>query len=44
MSDEADVIGWFTRSEIIADLPLTRPTGYFLEKLFGERPHKVRAR
>ena len=44
LSDEGDVIGWFTRDEIMDALPLTRPTGYFLDKLFGEIPRKVRER
>ena len=42
LSDEADVIGWFTRDEIVNELPLTRPTGHFLGKLFDETPQRVR--
>jgi ADP-ribose pyrophosphatase YjhB (NUDIX family) len=38
MSDEADVIGWFTRDEIINELKLTRPTAYFLAKFFRGTP------
>ena len=44
MSDEGDVIGWFTRDEITGELPLTRPTGYFLGQLFGETGRNVRGR
>ena len=44
MSDEADVIGWFTRDEIINELLLTKPAGYFLGKLFNEIPQRVRER
>jgi ADP-ribose pyrophosphatase YjhB (NUDIX family) len=44
MSDEGDVIGWFTRDEITGELPLTRPTGYFLGQLFGETPRNARER
>jgi ADP-ribose pyrophosphatase YjhB (NUDIX family) len=44
MSEEADIIGWYTRKEIINELPLTRPTGYFLAQLFGETPRHVRQR
>jgi len=42
LSDEADVIGWFTRDEIVNELPLIRPTGHFLGKLFNETPQRVR--
>jgi len=42
MSDEADVIGWFSRGEIINKLELTRPTGLFLGKHFNEMPRCVR--
>lgn len=44
VSDEADVIGWFTRDEIINELLLTKPAGYFFGKLFNEMPRKVRER
>ncbi len=33
ISEEADIIRWFTREEIINDLKLTKPTGYFLGKV-----------
>ena len=42
LSEEADVIGWFTREEIIDELPLHMPTGVFFAELFGEMPHHVR--
>jgi len=42
LGEEGDVIGWFTRDEIINDLRLVRPAGYFFGKLFGEVPRKVR--
>ena len=34
ISDEADVIGWYTRDEILEELQLTRSTGYLLRKFF----------
>ena len=42
MSDEADVIGWYTRYEIINELQLTKPTGIFFGRLFDEMPQHVR--
>jgi len=42
MSDEADVIGWFTRDEIVNELKLTKPTAMLFAKHFGEMPHHVR--
>jgi hypothetical protein len=42
MSDEADVIGWYTRNEIINELELTKPTGIFFRRLFDETPRRVR--
>ena len=42
LSEEGDVIGWFTREEIINDLNLVKPAGYFLGKFFNEMPRKIR--
>ena len=41
LPDEADVIGWFSRDEIIKELKLTKPAGIFFNKLFGEEPHHI---
>jgi 8-oxo-dGTP pyrophosphatase MutT (NUDIX family) len=43
ISEEADVVGWYSRLEIMEELPLILPAGVFFEKLFGERPRRVRA-
>ncbi len=42
LSEEGDVIGWFTREEIINELPLHGPTALFLGEFFGETPRNVR--
>jgi ADP-ribose pyrophosphatase YjhB (NUDIX family) len=42
MSDEADVLGWFSSREIVNELKLTRPTGIFFGKHFNEMPKYVR--
>lgn len=42
ISDEADVIGWYTQFEIINKLNLTLPTGHFLGQFFDEIPLTVR--
>ena len=44
LSNEGDIIGWYSEREILEDLPLTRPTGYFFARLFGQTPQNVRAR
>lgn len=44
LSNESDIVGWYTPAEILHDLPLTRPTGVFFERLLGERPEHVRER
>jgi ADP-ribose pyrophosphatase YjhB (NUDIX family) len=44
LSDEADIVGWYTRAEIINDLPLTRPTAELLAQHWGERPRRARER
>jgi ADP-ribose pyrophosphatase YjhB (NUDIX family) len=41
LPDEADVIGWFSRDEIIKELKLTEPAGIFFNKLFGEEPYHI---
>lgn len=43
LSEEGDIIGWYTEREILEDLPLTQPTGHFCARLFGQSPQKVRA-
>jgi 8-oxo-dGTP pyrophosphatase MutT (NUDIX family) len=42
MSEEADIIGWYTQDEIINELPLIPACGILFEQLFGERPKHVR--
>jgi 8-oxo-dGTP pyrophosphatase MutT (NUDIX family) len=44
LSDESDIVGWYTRGEIVNDLALTRPTGELLARHWGERPRRVRER
>ena len=44
LSDEGDVIGWFSQHEIIHDLKLNKASGIFFEKLFEEVPQEVRDR
>lgn len=44
LSEEGDVIGWFTEEEILQELRLNRPTGVFFGELFGEQPRHVRER
>lgn len=41
-SEEADVIGWYRRAEIVNELRLTRPTGLFFGRYFGEMPKHIR--
>lgn len=41
LSDEGDVIGWYTPAEILHDLPLTRPAAHFLGRYLGAVPHRV---
>ena len=41
LSDEGDVIGWYTRTEILEDLHLTRPAAHFLGRYFGAVPRRV---
>ena len=43
LSEEGDVIGWYTQSEIINNLSLNRASGYFFGELFNETPKNVRA-
>lgn len=43
LSDEGDVIGWYTRAEILDNLPLTRPAAHFLGRYFGAEPRIVHA-
>lgn len=43
LSDEGDVIGWYTRTEILEDLRLTRPAAHFLGRYFGAVPRRVHA-
>jgi len=43
-SDEADIIGWYRREEILHDLMLTKATGHFYGKYFGEPAQHVRQR
>ena len=42
LSEEGDMIGWFTRKEIMNDLSLVKAVGYFLAKFFNELPSKIR--
>jgi ADP-ribose pyrophosphatase YjhB (NUDIX family) len=44
MSDEADVIGWYTHEDIINELKLTKPTGVLFHRHFNEMPKHVRER
>lgn len=44
LCNESDIVGWYTRAEILRDLPLTYPTGVICERLFGEWPARVRGR
>ena len=44
LSEEGDVLGWFTRQEIINELKLNKPTGTFFSQLFGEEPGSVRSK
>ena len=41
LSDEGDVIGWFTREEILNALPLHGPTATFLGELLGQTPRNI---
>lgn len=43
LSDEGDVIGWYTRQEILENLPLTRPAAHFLGRYFDAVPRIVHA-
>lgn len=42
LSEEGDMVGWFTRDEILGKLRLNRPTGICFGELFGEQPGHVR--
>jgi len=42
LSHEGDIIGWYTEREILQELPLTSPAGYFFARLFGQTPRSMR--
>ncbi len=44
LSEEGDVLGWYTRQEIIEELKLNKATGTFFTQLFGEEPRSIRSR
>ena len=44
LSEEGDVIGWFSQHEILHGLKLNKASGVFFAELFNEIPHHVRER